>query len=545
MLVAVDGGRASAHVKAETPAAGSAWAPLRLHVFRTLWFVQLGSNLGSWMQTVGAQWLLVGRPHAATLVALVQTATTLPFMLLGLPAGAFADVFDRRRLLLGLQASSVAVTGVMAAVTFLGHMSSALLLALTFLLGCASALALPAWQAIVPELVPREQLENASALGAMNYNVARAVGPAPAGVLVARTGAGTVFALNAASFLGGIVLLFGWRRPLPESEFARERIWPALRAGGRYVWHAPVVRRILLRAALFSVPAISLWALLPLVASRRLGLGAAGYGLLLAAVGLGAVGGALLLPQLRTRLSPSWFFAGATLLYAGALAVTGVVTHVAIVTLVLVPAGLAWVAILSSLNAAMQLILPDWVRARGLAVYQLVFAGGQAGAAVVWGVLAQRVGLATALAVAALLLAAGALTLTIWPLADARGLDRSPAIYWPIPNLMLDPEANRGPVLVTLAWRVEPEQVGAFLGAMERVRGSRLRTGASSWQLYRDGEEPTRFLELFVAPSWEEHLRQHGGRLTGADREFEQEAVAHATGPPEVAHLFPARRRDA
>jgi predicted MFS family arabinose efflux permease len=529
--------------KAETQSVGSPWAPLRLRVFRTLWFVQLGSNLGSWMQTVGAQWLLVGRPHAATLVALVQTATTLPLMLFGLPAGVFADVFDRRRLLLGLQASSVAVTGVMAGVTFLGQMSSALLLALTFLLGCAAAMALPAWQAIVPELVPREQLENASALGAMNYNVARAVGPALAGVLVARTGAGTVFALNAASFLGGIVLLFAWRRPVPENEFGRERVLPALRAGDRYVWHAPVVRRILLRAALFSMPAIALWALLPLVASRRLGLGAAGYGLLLAAVGLGAVAGALLLPQLRSRLSPSWFFAGATLLYAGALAVTGLVTQVVIVALILVPAGLAWVAILSSLNAAMQLILPDWVRARGLAVYQFVFAGGQAVAAVVWGVLAQRAGLPTGLVVAALLLAAGAATVIFWPLGDAGGLDRSPAIYWPIPNLLLDPEGNQGPVLVTLAWRVEPGQVAGFLEAMHRVRLSRLRTGASSWQLYRDGEQPDRFLELFVVPSWEEHLRQHGGRLTGADHEFEQEAVAQAAGPPEVTHLFPARRQ--
>ena len=342
----------------EMPSGTSAWAPLRQRVFRTLWFVQLGSNLGTWMQTVGAQWLLVGRPHAETLVALVQTSSMLPFVLLGLPAGVFADIFDRRRLLLGLQGSAVAITGVMAAVTFAGQMSSALLLALTFLLGCSSTLALPAWQAIVPELVPREQLENASALGAMNYNVARAVGPALAGLLIARTGAGTVFALNAASFLAGIVMLLGWRRPLLESEFGRERMLPALRAGGRYVWHAPVVRRILLRAALFSVPAISLWALLPLIASRRLAMGAAGYGLLLGAVGLGAVAGALLLPQLRSRLSPSWFFASATLVYAGAVAVTGSVAEVAIVTLVLVPAGVAWVAILSSLNASMQLILP-------------------------------------------------------------------------------------------------------------------------------------------------------------------------------------------
>lgn len=530
---------------AETPSGGSAWAPLRLRVFRTLWFVQLASNLGTWMQTVGAQWLLVGRPHAATLVALVQTAATLPVVLLGLPGGVFADVFDRRRLLLGLQASSVGVTGVMATVTFVGQMSSTLLLALTFLLGCAATLALPAWQAIVPELVPREQLENASALGAMNYNVARAVGPALAGVLVARTGAGTVFALNAASFLAGIVMLFGWRRPLVESELERERMLPALRAGGRYVWHALVVRRILLRAALFSVPAISLWALLPLVANRRLGLGATGYGFLLGAVGLGAVAGALLLPQLRTRLSPSWFFAGATLVYALAVAVTGLVAEVAIVTLVLVPAGVAWVAILSSLNASMQLILPDWVRARGLAVYQLVFAGGQAVAAVVWGLLAQRAGLAVALAAAAILLAAGAVTVIRWPMIDLGGLDRSPAVYWPIPNLLLDPETSKEPVLVTLAWRVEAGQVAGFLEAMERVRRSRLRTGASSWQLYRDGEQPDRFLELFVAPSWEEHLRQHGGRLTGADHEFEQEAVAQAAGPPEVTHLFRARRRRA
>jgi MFS family permease/quinol monooxygenase YgiN len=526
---------------AAPPAApAAAWAPLRLRVFRAVWAAQLASAIGTWMQTVGAQWLLVDEPHAETLVALVQTATALPFVLVGLPAGVLADVFDRRRYLLSVHAMLVATAALMAALTFADAMSPALLLTLTFLLGTGTALSLPAWQAIVPSLVPRAELPAASALAGINQNVGRAVGPAIAGVVVASLGAGAVFALNAASFLAGMAVLRRWHPPRPaESALGRERIGPALRAGTRYVWHAPIVRRLLLHLVLFVAPAAALWALLPVVAIDRLGLGSSGYGLLLAALGVGAIGGAVARPRFRRALSPTALAAASAVVYALALAVTGLVTDVAAVACVLVAAGAAWLSVIVTIAASMQLILPGWVRARGLAVYQLVFMGSQAGAAFAWGLLAGQAGLPATLLCAAGVLAVAAATIVRRPLLDMSGLDRTPVAPWPEPALAVDPDPDAGPVAVTVTYTVPAENADAFRAAMARVGRSRRRTGAVSWQLYRDGELPERFVEVWVVATWGEHLRQHEGRLTGADQRFEQEAAALADGEPEVAHLFP------
>jgi MFS family permease len=278
--------------------------PLRIKVFRMLWLAQLASMIGTWMQTVGAQWLLVGRPNAATLVALVQTAAMSPVFLLALPAGVLADVLDRRRLLVAVQVTMVVVGAVLTALTIADQMTPALLLAFTFLLGCGATLTMPAWQALIPELVPRAALPAASALGGISMNLARAIGPALAGLLIARVGVAAVFALNAASFAALAVVLAAWRPPPGDhADDQAERFASALRAGGRYVRHAPVVRRILLRSLLFVVPGSVVWALLALVANQRLGLGAGGYGLLLAALGIGAVAGAFALPTLRARTS--------------------------------------------------------------------------------------------------------------------------------------------------------------------------------------------------------------------------------------------------
>ena len=518
--------------------ADTAWAPLRTRVFRILWLAQLGSLVGTWMQTVGAQWLLVDHPNASTLVALVQTASMSPVFLLALPAGVFADVFDRRRLLVFVQLASLLAAAALTALTVAGQVTPALLLAFTFLLGCGQTLSMPAWQALIPELVPRPQLPAASALGGISMNLARAVGPAVAGLLIARVGVAAVFALNALSFGALALALATWRRPPAEPDDLPERFGPALRAGGRYIRHSPVVRRILLRSLLFVAPGTVLWALLALVANRRLGLGAGGYGLLLAALGVGAVGGALTLPRLRVRTSTNGIVLLASVVYAAALVVVAVVDSPAVVSAVLLAAGAAWLAVMASLNAAMQLFLPGWVRARGLSTYQIVFVGGQGVAALGWGLLAQRFGLAAAFLLAAAVMLAGAASLRWWPLRDSEGLDRSPAMYWPEPHLNFEPDPEDGPVLVTLTYRVAPEQEAQFLDAMAVVRRSRRRTGASRWDLYRDGADPRRFVETFAVPSWVEHLRQHGERLTGADQAFEERAIGLAEGPPEVQHLF-------
>jgi MFS family permease len=304
------------------------------------------------------------------------------------------------------------------------------------------------------------------------------------------------------------------------------------------------VRRILLRSALFVVPASVLWALLPLVATRRLGLGAGGFGLLLAAVGTGAVVGALLLPRARARLSNNRLLLAASLVEAAALLVTVRVGSFPVVVAALVPAGMAWLTVLSSLNASMQLFLPRWVRARGLAFHQLVLFGGQALGALVWGLVAERAGLTAAFGAAAVLLVLGGATVRVRPLIDTRRMSREPAVYWPEPELAVEPDPDVGPILVTVAYTVPSERVEAFKAEMRRVGRARRRTGATRWRLYRDGAAPDRFVEAYLVPSWSEHLRQHFGRLTRADQEIEEAAKAMSTTTPEVTHLFPAEPDD-
>ena len=516
----------------------SAWAPLRLFpVFRALWIAQFASNVGTWMQTVGAQWLLID--ESPLLVSLVQTASSLPIMLLALPAGAWADLVDRRRLLLGAQVAMFVAAAVLAGTTFLGVGPPWLILALTFALGCGNAVASPAWQAIQPDLVERGLLPQAAALNGLNMNVARAVGPAIGGFVVAAVGAGWVFALNAVSFIAIAVVVAAWRAPERANTGPPERLVEALLAGGRYVRNALIVRRLLYRAVLFIPAASAVWALLPVVASENLDLGSTGYGLLLGMVGIGAVTGALVIPRLRARVGSARLVTGAMVLTAAALAVIATARNELLVGLALFPVGAAWIATMSSLNSGLQLALPNWVRARGLAYYLVVFQGAQAIAAVIWGTVADRASVTTALLAAAAVLAIGAVVGLRSPLPDTTRLDRTSSAHWPAPQLTVTPDAADGPVLVTLTYRVPEDNAIAFTEAMRLVGRSRRRTGALRWELFRDGGDPTRFVESYLVATWAEHLRQHEGRLTGADRRFESEAERFADGEPEVAHLFP------
>ncbi len=518
----------------------STWAPLGVGIFRALWLADLVSNIGTWMQTVGAQWLLVHQPHASILVALVQTADMLPDVLFAYVGGVLADTFDRRWLLIVVQGCLVITGLALTLLTITGQMPPALLLTLTFLLGAGSAFSVPAYQAIIPDLVPRDEIPSASALGSININLGRAVGPAIAGVLITQVGVGAVFALNTVTFLVFGLVVAAWRPRAGTTSPFPERFVPALRAGGRYVRYAPVVRRMLVRSVLFLVPASALWALLPLVASQRLGLGANGYGLLLGALGVGAVAGAFTLPRLRARLSSNALLLAASIIYAAALVALVLVPNAAVILVILIPTGIAWIAVLSSMNASMQLFLPAWVRARGLSVYQMVLFGAQAAGAVIWGVIAGPVGLVATFLIAAAVLAAGIATIRLWPLFDTRGIDRSLAVYWPEPHLVFEPDPQTGPVLVTTTYTIAPENEQQFLHAMSWVRQSRLRTGAVEWGLYRDGQTAHRFVEFFVVPSWEEHLRQHNERLTGADRQYEEQADALSDPPSQTTHLLAA-----
>jgi MFS family permease len=505
--------------------------------FRRLWLGASVGATGAWFQTVGAQWLLVHRPHASILVSLVQTATALPYVLFGLAAGVLADTLDRRLLLIAVQTMLAVLGALLAALTFAHRMPPALLLLLVFLLGTGSALGTPAYQSLVPELVPREEIPAAAALNSISINSARAVGPAIAGLLVAGSGVATVFtvAVGTALFYAAAAALW---RPVTAPRSTTEPFIAAVRAGSRYVTHAPVVKRILLRAALFLTPASSLFALLPLVAAHRLGLGSDGYGLLLAALGVGAVAGAILLPRIRSRLSMNRMITLASLLYALALAGIALLRDEASVFVLLLPAGVAWVVVLSSINASLQLLLPAWVRGRSLAVYTTVLFGCQALGAALFGGLADALGVPEALLIASFAAAAAALTIRIWPFIDTSTMDPGLSVYWPEPQLAADVEPAGRPVVVMTTYTVDNADEQSFLNAMARVRESRLRTGAVRWGLYRDGEEEGSFVELFVVPSWEEHLRQHHERLTGTDRAYQQRVSDLSPGSRDVTHLI-------
>jgi predicted MFS family arabinose efflux permease len=499
---------------------------------------QLGSNVGSWMQTVAAQWVLIDRN--ASLIALVQTASLLPVLFLSLPAGVFADTLDRRRLLYGTTIVMTIFAGILAVATALGDTGPALLLAITFLLGCGTALTGPAWQAIQPDLVPRQEIPNAAALGSVTINAARAVGPALAGFLVAWIGPAPVFAINAVSFLFIVLAVITWHPAARVGGRNPERLGEALNAGMRYLRAAPGVRRIIERSVLFAAPASALWALLPIVSHQRYGLGASGYGLLLAALGVGALLGVWLLGHFRARLPANLVLAVSALTFALAT-LSAALLPLAVTICLLVAGGVAWIATLSTLNSAMQLALPSWVRARGLAAYIFAFMGSQAIGSFVWGLLATHLGLSTTLVISALALGLAALSVRVLPLhAMTLHLDRTISTAWPTPVVLLDPEPTDGPVQVDITYTVDEPATTAFLDAMASVRRSRQRTGAQRWRLYRDGADPRRFRETFTVPSWTEHLRQHEERLTGHDRDITDVVKQLAEGEPVVEHLFPA-----
>lgn len=517
----------------------SPWAPLGSRVFRWLWVGVVISYLGVWMQTVGAQWLLVNAPNAGATVALVQTAATLPVMLLALPAGVLADAFDRRWLLITVQVYVFLVAGTLTGLTLAGLVTPALMLMFTFLLGIGGAVQLPTWQSVIPELVPRSQLGAATRLEMVGVNFGRSAGPAIAGVLIALLGVPSVFAVNALSVIFLTVALLRWRRAPTESPMRRERFVAALRAGARYAWHEPMVRRILLRAVLFIAPGTALWALLPLVARERLGLDAGGYGALFGALGVGAISAALVVGRIRGRLTTNRLLALAGIVYAAVLVVVVLLPNFVAALVLLVFAGLAWTAVVSTLNAELQMVLPAWVRARGLAIYLVTFTGCLAFASVIWGLVTDRFGVDTAFLVAAGIVGAGVLAGAFWKLPETGKLGQEPAAYWGEPRLAFEPEPDGGPIMVTVTFTVAHEHQAAYLEAMEQLRESRRRSGATRWELYRDAERPNRFVETFRVGSWEEHLRQHEGRLTATDQAVEEKALAFSDPPAEPQHLLP------
>ena len=513
-------------------------SPLRLPVFRALWIATIVSNVGTWMHDVGAGWLMTSLSADPLMVALVQAATTLPMFLFALPGGALADIVDRRWLLIAAQAWVSVVAGLLALLTFSGLTGPVTLLALTFALATGAALSAPAFQAIVPELVPGPVLVQAVALNSLGINISRAIGPALGGLVIALAGPAAVFALNAVSVVGVMVVLVRWRRMPAQSHLPAERFFGALRAGGRYARQSPALQTVLIRSVGFFIFSSALWSLLPIIARRELQLGPAGYGGLLAFMGLGAVLGAILLPRLRERISANRLTIAATLLFALVMVALSRAASFTLACIVMAAAGVAWIAMMSSLNGAAQTATPAWVKARALAVYLVVFQGSMAAGAALWGTLAARTDIPTALLTAAAGQVAALLLAARFSLGGAR-LDLAQSLHWPAPVTEHEPEPDRGPVMITVEYRIDPARTAEFVRAMQPLRRIRRRDGALSWGLYEDAAQPGVMLENFIVESWLEHLRQHE-RITNADVGDQDAVRAFHIGPepPVVRHLI-------
>jgi MFS family permease len=506
-----------------SPMARSPWSPLQNALFRSLWIASIVANVGSWMQDVAAGWLMTSLSPEPSMVALVEAADSFPLMLLALPAGAIADIVDRRRLLVATQSYLLVVAGALAVLTWLELTTAWVLLGFTFALGVGGAMMMPAWSAIVPELVPGDEMPSAIALNTASINVSRAIGPALAGLLVAAVGAWFVFALNALSYIGILAALLRWRREHHKSALPAERFLGAIRVGMRFVLHTRALQVVLIRGGAFFVFASATWSLFPLIVRRELGRGPEIYGLLLTCIGVGAVAGALLLPRVRAKISRDALVAGASALYAVATLALAHSQNVGLLAVAMLATGLAWIGILSALQVSAQMTLPEWVRARGLAAFVVVFMGGMALGSILWGQVATWIGIPAALTAAALGLALFIGLTWRYKLGHHEVHDFTPSSAWPAPLLAEIPAPDSGPVMVTIEYHVQPTKRAEFVAAMQALREMRRRNGAYFWELFHDSADPSNFVECFMDESWLEHLRQHE-RVSVADREIQRHA---------------------
>jgi len=523
---------------ADSPGASSAWSPFRHPTFAVLWSATVVSNIGTWMYNAASGWLMTTLNPDPLIVSLIQVATTLPMFLFAIPAGALADMFDRRRLLLVAEIGTTAVSTIFAILVWLDAVTPANLLVFTFLTGAGGALTAPAWQSTVPALVPERDLQPAVVLNGIGINISRAVGPALGGIITAAWGVAAPFWINAVSNLGVIGALYWWRPPQKRTgHLPAERFWGAMRNGLRYARHNPHLRATLVRAVGFFLFASAYWALLPLVARSQIAGGPELYGVLLGAIGLGAIAGAFCLPWLKVKLGPNHLTAAGTIGTAVTLVLLGVASNPATALLASIIAGFSWIAVLSALNVSAQVALPEWVRGRGLSLFVTVMFGAMTVGSVIWGKVAGMVGLPAA----HFLAAAGALVAMLatwrWQL-ETGAVDLTPSMHWPAPIATHGVEQDQGPVLVTVEYRIDPADRDEFLAALERLAQERRRDGAYAWGVFEDAAEEGRMLETFLVESWLEHLRQHE-RVTNADRVLQSTVQRFHTGSaPKITHLI-------
>ena len=528
----------------QTP--GSPWTPLKLPVFRLLWGTWVTANICMWMSDVAAAWMMSALTTTPIWVALVQTASTLPVLLLGLPSGALADILDRRRYFIVTQFWLAGTAAALCLAVLFDLLTPPLLLALTFANGIGLAMRWPIFAALIPEIVPRQQLPAALALNAIAMNASRIIGPLVAGALIASVGTAYVFVLNATlSLIAGFVIM-RWRRDFVPSPLGRERLLSAMRVGLQFVRESAPLRGVFLRVSLFFFHSTALLALLPLLARRLAGGGAATYTLLLASMGVGAIMLVLVLPRLRERLTGRQMVLAGTVLQSLSAMVMAFAPSVYVAVPTMVLAGMAWLCAANSLSLLAQMLLPNWVRARGMSMFQMAIMGGSALGAAVWGQVATMSSLNSSLVASALTGSIAMLVATRLLKDDMIEEDLTPSRAFNVPVAPTPPSS--GLVMVTIEYLIDPERAAAFLQLMQESRSSRLRQGALNWELLHDLGEPQRYLEQIVDESWTEHLRRFD-RTTAADVALRDRKLAFHLGdePPKITRyaMSPTQRAQA
>lgn len=520
-------------------------SPLRNPLFRAIWLGSIVSNIGTTMNDTAAVWTMTVLTNSPTMVSLMQAMSSLPLFLFALPAGALADMVNRRKLILFAQAGALLTALGMTALAWFGMLNQSLLLLATFQLGLASTFTTPAWQALVPEIVGRQQLAPAIALSGIGYNIARSLGPIAGGLLLASLGPAPVFALNALSFVAVIVVMGRGNYVATSRSAQREQMLGAMAAAIRYVSHASAMRSVLIRGGVHIFAAVAPVVLLPIIARSR-HWQASDFGILMGCYGVGAILNAIfILPRLRARFSFDQILLGASLSSALATAVVGIVPGRAAMGIVLVFAGAAWLTGMNTISVASQSAFPNWVRARSSAIYLVVMQGCAAIGAIVWGQLTSHFNAPVALGIAAVGLLVSGILSRLLPISHVANLDLTPSNHWHGHTLADEPAADDGPILVTIEYHIDPAEAVAFRAAMHHLRETRLRDGAFRCSVFVDLEDATLYRETFLVGSWAEHLRQHD-RATVEDQRIEQAVMAFHRGPepPVVRHFLMTNLRE-
>lgn len=515
-----------------------AFEPLRIPIFRRFWFSSMASNFGGLIQTVAAAWMMTALTGNAEMVALVQTCATLPMMLISLPAGALADIYERRNIMLVAQLTMLLVASVLTGLTLAEITTPIVLLAATFLIAAGTALHAPAWQASMYDQVPREALESAASLNSMGFNMARSLGPATGGLLVAAFGVAAAFAVNAVSYLGLIATLLTWKRPPRERLLPPEGVGQAIMAGIRFVSLSPALIAVLVRAGTFGLCGSGIWALTAILARDALDGGPAVFGLLLGGFGAGAVVGAILraaIPMTRERLTKTCTFAFGT-----SAILLGLSHHLALSILLMAVAGGAWVMVLTGLSVTVQFIAPRWVVGRAIAINQISIFAGMAFGSWFWGFVANALNVELAFIASGVAMLASLMLAFVFPLTTDEAPDLTPARSQPIDDLQGPVGANDGPIVVTIEYRVRPANFRAFVVAMEDLGRIRRRNGAHRWTLHQDMDDPTRWVERFHSLTWIDHLRRQT-RHTLADQTVHDRVAALREEPLVVNRMLERR----